>query len=386
VKLLDEREGPVAGQELHRAFNRQTVVGRIAILLAGPLMNFFFAVIAFWAMYVAGVPGLSPVVGSVQPESVAAVSGMRSDDRIVAVGGRPVATWEGTVLELLDGLLSEGRITIEAMSAASTSRLLYLDVRDRVSELTEPGALLTGLGIAPWAPRLPPLLGEIVRGGSAETAGLQAGDLLLAADNVPIQSWSEWVDFVQKSPGQEVTVGFQRGDEVLTVPLAIATVESEDGARTGRIGAAVRVDADPYQGFRAEQRYGSRDALVRAIERTWSMSDLTVRMVARMVTGEVSVKNISGPINIAQYAGYSASVGLASFLSFLGIVSLSLGILNLLPIPVLDGGQIVYQLAEACKGSPLSDRAQILGQQIGIAFLVLIMSFAFYNDLTRVFS
>jgi regulator of sigma E protease len=349
-------------------------------------MNFVFAVAAFWCMYLVGVPGLKPVVGVVEPNTAAAAAGFRRDDVIVAVAGRPVATWEGAVLALLDGVLDAERIPVELSRSGSGTEVVYLSTDRRVSELTEPGALLPGLGLQPWAPRLEPILGEIMPDGSAAAAGLQPGDRILAVGELPLASWSDWVEYVRASPGESISVSVARADEVLQLPMVIGSVVDEAGATVGRIGAAVLLPEDPYAPYRARQQYGVVAALEQALARTWSMSALTVRMVVRMVTGDVSVKNISGPINIAQYAGYSASIGVASFLSFLAVVSLSLGILNLLPIPVLDGGQIVYQLLEAIKGAPLSERLQLIGQQIGIAFLVLIMSFAFYNDLTRVFS
>lgn len=386
VKLLDEREGPVAREEQSRAFNRQSVPARVAILAAGPVMNFVFAVAAFWCMYLAGVPGLKPVVGAVAPDSAAAEAGMLRDDTIVAVGGQPVATWEGTVLALLDGVLDAGRISVELRQPDAGSRLVYLRPGGRVRDLTEPGRLLPGLGIQAWAPRLEPILGDILSDGSAAAAGLRPGDQVLAADGQAIASWTDWVEYVQARPGETVSLTLLRDGETLALPLSIGSVAGEAGQPQGRIGAAVNVPDDPYAANRALQQYGPGAALGHALQRTLSMSALTIRMVGRMVTGDVSVKNISGPINIAQYAGYSASVGLASFLSFLAVVSLSLGILNLLPIPVLDGGQIVYQLLEALQGGPLSERVQIIGQQIGIAVLVLMMSFAFYNDLSRVFS
>ncbi len=388
VKLLDEREGPVAEHERSRSFNSQSVFGRIAILVAGPLMNFLFAVLAFWIMFQVGVPGLSPVVGKVASESVASSAGLIENDRIIAVNGQAVSTWEGALLGLLDGLLEGGRVRLQVSGEINGNgeRVLWLDAADRLSELTEPGALLPGLGIETWSPTLEPVLSEVEAGGSASSAGMRAGDRVISAEGQVISDWAEWVEYVRERPLQQVQVSVLRDGLPVELTLLIGAVAESDGKTTGRIGARVEVPDDPYQGFRAEQRYTGLLALEKAASRTWSMSVLTVRMVIRMVTGEVSAKNISGPINIAQYAGYSASIGLASFLSFLAVVSLSLGIINLLPIPVLDGGQVVYQVAEAIKGRPLSERVQVLGQQIGIVLLVLIMSVAFYNDLSRFFS
>jgi len=387
VKLLDEREGNVDPRERHRTFNAQPILSRIAILIAGPLMNFVFAVAAFWLMFIAGVPGLLPVVGEVQPGSAAAAAGIQAEERIVAVDGQPVATWEGAILGLLDALLDGESITLEVggINSDSATRQVTLNAGDRLSELTEPGALLPGLGLAPWSPVLEPVIGELVPGASAASAGMQEGDRVISAEGQPVATWSEWVELVRGLPETTLPIVVERDGREVPLTLEIGSASDAAGETIGRIGAAVFVPEDLYAAFRSEQRYGGIAAISHALDRTWSMSVLTVRMVTRMVTGDVSVKNISGPINIAQYAGYSASIGLASFLNFLAVVSLSLGILNLLPIPVLDGGQVVYQLAEAVKGKPLSERAQILGQQIGIAFLVLVMSFAFYNDLSRFF-
>ena len=386
VKLLDEREARVDPSDLQRAFNRQSIVNRIAILVAGPLMNFVFAVAAFWLMFLVGIPGLAPIVGQVEENSIAAHAGVVSQDRIVAVNGEPVATWEGAILDLLDAILAEERIMLELASESRGSHVTYLDVDGRIGELTAPGGLLSGIGMAPWSPTLAPLIGDIIPGGSAAEADLRPGDLIVSADGENVASWTAWVAYVQQRPGQTIDVVIKRQQEMIVLPLAIGVTDNATGEVIGRIGAGVKVPEDLYAGYRAEQRYTGIAALSNAVKRTWSMSVLTVRMVVRMVTGEVSVKNISGPINIAKYAGYSAKLGISSFLSFLAVVSLSLGILNLLPVPVLDGGQVVYQLLEAIKGQPLSERAQILGQQIGIAFLILVMSFAFYNDLNWVFS
>jgi regulator of sigma E protease len=384
VKLLDERDCEVSIAEQDRAFNRQPIASRIAVLLAGPLLNIIFAILAYWCMFMMGVPGSKPVVGEVMPESIAASAGMLAGDQIVRVGDRSVSTWEGTVLAILDELLAEGNIALEVSHADGSGSPILLETAGLETALTEPGQLFAVLGLSPWLPVLPPVIGELVEGGTAKKAGMQAGDRVIEADGHIMDSWVGWVEFVRERPGESVRVTVLRNDIPVEFDLAIGSVDSEEGL-IGRIGASVDMPEDMYEDMRAYQRYGPVVALGAATAKTWEMSALTVRMVSRMVTGDVSIKNISGPINIAQYAGYSASIGFQPFLNFLAIVSISLGILNLLPIPMLDGGQVVYQLAEAVKGSPVSERAQMVGQQMGILFLLVLMSFAFYNDLARIF-
>jgi regulator of sigma E protease len=383
VRLLDERDGTVSPAEHDRAFNRQSVSARIAILFAGPAMNFLFAVLAYWLTFGMGVPGLKPYIGEVEQNSLAASAGLETEDLVVAVGGRDVATWEATVIAMLDDMLVNGDISLRVDGRRGV-RDVRLATDGREAELTEPGQLYAVIGMQPWTPVLEPVLDEVTDGGAADEAGLQSGDRILSADGEDFADWGQWVDFVRARPGQQVQVSLERDGQPLRLQLAIGA--ERDGDETiGRIGASVLVPPDLYEGRRALQRYGLLAGAVAAVEKTWDMSALTVRMITRMVTGDVSVKNISGPINIAQFAGYSASGGLTTFLGFLAIVSVSLGILNLLPVPMLDGGQIIYQLAEAVKGSPLSEQTQVIGQQVGIVFLLLLMSFAFYNDLTRLF-
>ena len=385
VKLLDEREGNVEPVDLPRAFNRQPIPKRIAVLVAGPLMNFVFAVFAYWAMFVIGVPGAQPIIGDVTEASIAADAGVAEGDRIVQVGERAVATWEGAILAMLDSILAGGDMPMQVVDRQDDRRAVWLDVRGKVTELTEPGKLFSGLGITPWAPPWFPLVTEVQAGSPAEMAGLLPGDLILRLDGDPVQNGADWVRLVQAKPDQTVQIVVERGESELQLTVALGAKLSE-GDPVGWIGTTTTVPPGVLDRYRADQRYSFGESFGVALKRTWSMSALTVRMVGRMITGEVSVKNISGPINIAQYAGYSASGGLASFLSFLAIVSISLGILNLLPIPMLDGGQVVYQVLEAFKGGPLSERAQLIGQQIGIVILVVLMSFAFYNDLARIFN
>lgn len=385
VKLLDERDCEVSVAEQDRAFNRQPIASRIAVLLAGPLLNIIFAILAYWCMFMMGVPGSKPVVGEVMPESIAASAGMLAGDQIVRVGDRSVGTWEGTVLAILDELLAEGNIALEVSREDGSGSPILLETAGFETALTEPGQLFDVLGLSPWLPVLPPVIGELVAGGTAKKAGMQAGDRVIEADGQVMDSWIGWVEFVRERPDESVRVTVLRKDIPVELDLAIGSVDSEEGV-IGRIGASVDMPEDMYEDMRAYQRFGPVVALGAATAKTWEMSALTVRMVSRMLTGDVSVKNISGPINIAQYAGYSARIGFQPFLNFLAIVSISLGILNLLPIPMLDGGQVVYQLAEAVKGSPVSERAQLFGQQMGILFLLVLMSFAFYNDLARIFS
>jgi regulator of sigma E protease len=387
VKMLDEREHdvPVVSSDRHRAFNQRPVWQRIAVLLAGPAFNFLFAIVAYWLMFASGVPGLKPMIGAVAPDSVAARAGIEPGDEITAVGGRPTATWENATLRIFDELLTDARIDLALRERNGNTKNIQLDVRGREAELTEPAALFRGLGIQA-GPVIPAVVGSVTPDSPAERAGMLAGDEVVSIDGRPVEGWEQWVDFIRQRPGETVAVNVVRNGRETALTVEIARFE-EAGKTIGRIGAA-RTSAVPPElidSLRAEQRYGVLESVPRGIEKTWEVSALTVRMLVRMVVGDVSLKNMSGPLTIADYAGDSAQAGFAAFLSFLAAVSISLGILNLVPIPLLDGGQVVYQLIEWFKGSPLSERAMVLGQQIGIFFLVVLMSFAFYNDLSRIF-
>ncbi len=378
VRFLDSREGAVTPQDAGRAFDQRPIPARIAVLLAGPVFNFLFAIAAYWALFVYGQPEVQPAVGYVTPGSIAAEAGLRNGDRIVRVDDVDTADWETTLITMLDRLVSDGQVSLTLDDGDGNRRVAALDAGADVTRLTEPGVLFDGLGFRPWAP--PADVGSLVAGGAAEVSGLRVGDRIAAIDDEPMHSFFDIPRAILERPGETAVLEVERDGATVEMTVRIGS-DVRDGKTVGVLGIGSRAD---YGDLRYQRQYGLLEAVPRAIARTWQSSAFTVHMLGRMLTGEVSIKNISGPINIAQYAGESAQAGVDRFLSFLAIVSISLGVLNLIPLPILDGGQIVYQLIEAAKGSPLSERAQILGQQVGIFALILIMSFAFYNDIARI--
>lgn len=383
VKMLDEREAPVAEPEAARAFNRQPLWVRSAVIMAGPMFNFLFAIAAYWLMFVSGVPGLRPVVGEVTPQSVAAEAGFRERDELLSVAGRQTPSWDAATLELLDAALARDSIEIRVREPDDRQRVLVIDF-GAVSNALDKGGLLDNLGLAVWRPTVPAVIDRLVAGAPAEQAGLLPGDRVVAVDDKVVESWSEWVAFVRAHPGETLRIRVERDGQQLELSLVPRAVE-EKGTTIGQIGAYVREPEGLRESMRTEVRYGLLESTGKAVVKTWDMTALTVRTLWGMISGQASVENISGPISIAQYAGYSVSVGLASFLKFLAIVSVSLGVLNLLPIPILDGGHLLYNIIEWLRGKPLSEHAQQIGQQLGILLLLALMSIAFYNDLSRLF-
>ena len=381
VKFLGERYGssdPVDPADEGRAFNQRPIWMRIAVLLAGPFFNFLFAFFAYWVIFVNGVPTMKPAVGEVQDSSYAAEAGLQYGDRILMVGEQEASDWEAALVAMLDEMVSDGRVTLRLESEGGRTRTTTIDVGNDATRLTEPGVLFDGLGFQPWQP--PAIVAELTPGGAAEVAGIRVGDRITSIDGEPIANFVDLQEIVSVRADEAVMVELIRRDSAVTIDLTIGSREV-DGQRSGLLGVA---GGGVPEDFWYVRQYGPLDSISQSIDRTWAGMAFTVRMLSRMVTGEVSIKNISGPINIAQFAGSSASAGFNSFMRFLALVSISLGVLNLLPVPVLDGGQIVYHSIEGLKGSPLSEKAQMIGQQLGIVALLLLMSFAFYNDIARI--
>ena len=379
VRFLDTREGPVEPQDEGRAFNQRPIPHRIAVLLAGPLFNFLFAIVAYWALFMPGDSGLTPVIGDVEPGSYADSAGLQFGDRIEAVGGAPTRTWEQALVAILDSMVATGQVPLTVRNENDGSRRTVIDVGEDAARLTEPGILFEGLGFSIGQPRA--VIGELSPGGPAEKAGLREGDRITSVDGEPVRFWGELLAAIWPRPGETVDVAYERYGRTGQVRVTLDEQGSGD-ERRGLIGFRLNESLGEHYYYNVDYSLGESFGV--ALDKTWTSTLFTIRMLGRMVTGDVSFKNISGPINIAQFAGESAGRGLSDFLGFLAIISISLGVLNLLPIPVLDGGQIVYQVAELIKGSPLTERAQILGQQIGILALLLLMSFAFYNDIARI--
>ena len=380
VRMLDEREGDVAPEEVHRAFNRQSLSKRAAVVFAGPLFNFILAIAAYWLIFVVGVTGMKPIVGDVSEQSIAAMGGLQQGDRIVEIGGRTTPTWEVAVVAILDDALDTGEVAIKVEEADTARQVERIILLDKIPEDLNRGGLLDFIGIRPYRPLIPPIIGKLAPNGAAEHAGVLVGDKIVAADGQVIDDWEQWVDYVRARPEQAIAVEVERDGARYELEITPVRVDGD----VGKIGAGVRLLEMPEE-LKSQVRYGAGEALINATVKTWDMSILTLRMLGKMVIGDISLSNLSGPISIARYAGYSASIGFISFLTFLAIVSISLGVLNLLPIPMLDGGHLFYYLVEFIKGSPVSEATQILGQKIGVAMLLGMMLLAFYNDILRFF-
>ena len=383
VKMLDEREGDVDPAERHRAFNCQSVWRRIAIVSAGPIANFVLAVLFYWILFVSGVPGLRPILGDSLENTPAANAQLASGDLVVKVGGVAVETWQELRWELLDHAVSKDVVTLEIRDEQNAIRLERLDL-STVGPDDLDADLLRKIGIVRFDAPVAPVIGKLTDDGPAKRDGLQPGDHINAVDGKPVEQWGDVVAAVRSAPGRPVLFDVLRDGSRLAVTVQTDTVDAGETI-IGRIGAGPEFDETQMQRLMTQVRYAPGEALYRATAKMGEVSLFTLRMLGRMVIGEVSLKNLSGPITIADYAGQSAKVGWLAYLNFLALISISLGVLNLLPVPILDGGHLMYYLVEIVKGSPVSDRALDIGQRIGLGLLFTLMAFAIYNDISRLF-
>ena len=384
VKMLDEREGEVESHELERAFNRKSVWRRIAIVVAGPAFNFIFAIVAYYLIFLVGVGGVKPMIGEIANPSPAYTAGVQHRDLILAVNGQPTPSWEKARFTMLEEAVSAEQIVLKVQGED-------LQIRDKVLQVGDLGLLkkeqinlMRDLGLSAWRPDIAPTISEVLPDGAAEEAGLMENDIIDELAGTRIINARQWVDLIRDNPEKRMPLLVLR-DGVKTELAITPRSRTEGGETFGYIGVRNRVDIP--DSLRKEmlvvERYGPLDGMLEAVDKTWRMTWLTLRVLGKLVTGEASVRNLSGPITIAHYAGISARIGLEPFLGFLAIISISLGVLNLLPVPMLDGGHLFYYLVEVLKGSPVSEQTEIIGQKIGILLLFGLMSIAIYNDLLR---
>jgi regulator of sigma E protease len=375
VRMLDEREGEVADADRLRAFDRQSLLKRSAIVMAGPFANFLLAALLYWVALVIGISGFAPVIGQVSPGGLGEQLGFRSGDQIVGIDDRPVRSWSEYHLYLANQSLKGRPIMFDLLSDAGIARSIEADPKKFPDRGSTHGVLETGLGLFPAVPPISPIVNEVLAGSPAQRGGLQKGDVVMAVDGVLIANWRDLVQAISTQPGRLMELEVDRNRQRLIVQVTPDAVERADGV-IGRIG--IRRDARVHP--TAYLQFGLLPAFGRGIENTWLLSELTVRTLVNMVKLKVSTETLGGPVTIARVAGRSARTGVVPFLLFLAVVSVSLGVLNLLPIPILDGGHLFYLLIEAIRGTPISIEAMQIGQRIGIGLLAGLMFIAFYND------
>lgn len=381
VKMLDEREGDVLPEERHLAFNTKTVWQRIAIVAAGPVANILLAILLFWLLLLQGQRDLIPIVGSVEPNSIAAHAGIEVGQEIIAVDGEATPTWNALNRALLNRLGESGEIHF--VLAYRDSHFHYeskAQLVDWLKDAADPDPV-AGLGITLHLPTIPPIIGEVIADSPAEKAGAQVGDKVLAVDNQPIQDWQTWVEYVRKHPQASLQVQIERAGQQLELTMIPESVD-EAGVAVGRVGMGVKAYSIPDELIRSHE-YSVAGAFVAGVDKTWETSAFVLLSVKKLILGEISTKNLSGPITIAKVAGSSAQSGFKSFISFVALLSVFLAVFNLLPIPVLDGGHLFYYLIEVIKGKPVSDKVQMLGYQVGLFIVISLSVLALYNDIAR---
>ena len=382
VKMLDEREGPVAPREQHRSFNRQPLWARSAVVVAGPLANFLLAIAAYWLVMMIGISGVAPLIGAPESDSAAERAGFQYEDLILSVNGQQTPTWTDARIALLESSLNASeplQIDVEQANGQRVVRELPVTQQQM---LKSEGDAVVNLGFRTWWPEVDPIIGEVIDGGAASKAGLLVNDRIVSVDGDNLDTWRDLVERVQPNAGVPLEIEVERDGQLMQ--LTLTPEAAQVGDRTvGRVGIMETQSQALADRSQVTVKHPPVDAFIEALKRTWGMSVLTVRMMGKLLMGQASLDNISGPISIAQYAGQSASIGIDHYINFIALISISLAVLNLLPIPMLDGGHLVYFAAEALLGKPVSERVQIWGQQVGIVLLGSLMFLAFYNDIWR---
>ena len=384
VKMLDEHEGSVAAKERPRAFNRQALWKRALIVLAGPMFNLAFAVLVYSGVNLVGTDGLRPVVGKVTEGALGDRAGFKAGDVLKSIDGRTVQGWDQHRLYLYERALDRANVHYIVQDRNGQERERVLDFSGISARDVGAGSVEREIGLVPELPVLKPVLETVESGGPAARAGLQAGDVILAVNDQPVSTWQEVVTVISARPGETLHLKLQRGDVTQRIQVDVERAERQ-GKTIGRIGVGVRIPELP-DAYRVKVQFGPFEAIQQGAEATWRMSILTLKMLWKLLMLEVSTQTISGPLTIAQYAGATVQIGFERFVMFLAVVSISLGVLNLLPIPVLDGGHLLFYTYESIRGKPLSDRALHVGQQIGFAMLMMLMALALYNDFARLLS
>ncbi|MEJ6473469.1 sigma E protease regulator RseP [Pseudoalteromonas piscicida] len=380
VKMLDERVDDVPEQERHLAFNNKPVLSRIAVVAAGPIANFLFAIVALAAMYMVGVQSAKPVVGEVKPASIAAGAGFKAGDHIIALNDEVVHSWQDVTFELMAHL---GEPTLVAKVQDEKGSLAVRTLRLSEWKLEKQDeAPLTSVGITPYRPPLTLQLGYIEEGAAADKAGLQVQDILVALNGEKLTSWEAFVSRVQKSANQDITLDIERAGRQQTLIVTPQAKKSAEGIVQGYLGVVPVMEKWP-NGYIETRQYGILDSMVLGTRKTYDLIALSFDMIGNLLTGQVSVKNLSGPVGIAVSAGNSVSYGLVAFLGFLALISVNLGVFNLLPLPVLDGGHLMYYLIELIRRKPVSEKTQEFGFKIGAALLLALTFFALFNDVSR---
>jgi regulator of sigma E protease len=381
VRMLDEREAPVSEGDLPRAFNRQPVWKRMTVVVAGPLANLLLAILLYWVLFLSGVAGLKPLLGEVPENSAASRASMKAGELLRKVAGTPVASWQDVRWVLLQQSLKSSSVEVEALSGGNEIHLHQLDLSGLAHDDAERD-VLDQLGMSTYRPPMPARVGEVIAGGAADRDGMRVGDQIIAVNGVAVALWEDFVGIVRQSPEKPLSLKILRDGREQALSLT-PEVGQDNGKTIGRIGAAYRMEQREIDQLMVQVQYAPLPALWHAAGKTWETSIFSLKMLGSMLTGAVSWKGVSGPVTIASYAGQSAHVGWKAFLMFLALVSISLGVLNLLPVPVLDGGHLMYYMVEILKGSPVSDQAMEIGQKIGFALLGLLMVAALYNDINR---